>query len=118
MDILGQRLMASQIELTIENPEEQTLTIKLMFPTDFGNNIFDVRYLKFHKVTFYKLEEIILPLGRPSQITQINDLGIETQNILLPADNIEYEINRKRFEILTTVGKRTINFSSYEFTEN
>jgi len=50
MDIIGNRLMASTIEEVIENPQKQTITFNLMFPYDFGNNLFEERYLKFNKV--------------------------------------------------------------------
>ncbi|WP_035649195.1 hypothetical protein [Flavobacterium sp. ASV13] len=117
MDIIGNRLMASTIEEVIENPQKQTITFNLMFPYDFGNNLFEERYLKFNKVVFYQVEEIIIPLGRIPQIWNINDLGQFSRVVETPPDNIKVEFIRQKFEINTNVGKRIIEFSDYEFED-
>ncbi|WPO77051.1 hypothetical protein [Flavobacterium sp. KACC 22761] len=116
MDILGNRLMASTIEEVIENTQEQTITFNLMFPYDFGNNLFEERYLKFNKVVFYQVEEIIIPLGRIPQIYHINDLGKSTR-IVKTSDDLDIEFIRQKIEINTNVGKRIIEFSDYEFED-
>lgn len=116
MDIIGNRLMASTIEEVVENLQKQTITFNLMFPYDFGNNLFEERYLKFKNVVFYQVEEIIIPLGRIPQIYHINDLG-KSSRIVKTSDNLDIEFIRQKIEIITNVGKRVIEFSDYEFQD-
>lgn len=109
--------MASTIEEVIENSQKQTIIFNLMFPYDFANNLFEERYLKFNNVIFYQVEEIIIPLGRIPQICNINDLGEFHKIVITPPDNLEVKFIRRKFEITTTVGKRIIEFSDYEFED-
>ncbi len=106
--------MASTIEEVVEKLEEQTITFNLMFPYDFGNNLFEERYLKFKNVVFYQVEEIIIPIGRIPQIYHINDLGKSTR-IVKTSDNLDIKLICRKIEIITNVGKRVIEFSDYEF---
>lgn len=110
--------MASSIIKSTDFPEEQTLVFELMFLVDFAKNEYEIRHLKFYEVCFYQIEEVLIPPGRESQISVINDLGKIIRKVKVGADNLEVEIIRQRFEILTTCGKRTIDFSKYEFEEN
>ena len=118
MNIIGNRLMASSIIKTTDFAEKQTLVFELMFLADFAKNEYEIRYLKFYGVCFYQIEEVIIPLGRQSQISLINDLGKIRRKLKVGTENLEVEIIRQRFEILTTCGKRIIDFSKYEFVEN
>jgi hypothetical protein len=88
-----------------------------MFPTDFGNNIFEERFLKFTEVIYYSVEEIIIPIGRIPQINQIEDKGLIKKVKADGPDAMLKDIFRKRFEIKTTVGIRIIEFSEYYFLD-
>ena len=117
MDIIGNRLNASTIEEVKEIPSEQLVRFKILFPTDWGNNIFNERFLTFKEVTYYEVDEIIIPFGRTSVIYEIQNLGKSTKTKVDGPNSSHIEIIRRKFEINTDTGKRTIEFSEYEFSD-
>jgi len=115
MDIVGNRLMASSIESVTENMREQTVTFRIMFPYDFGENLYDERVIIFSDVIYYSVDEIIIPKGRVPQISFISDLGeIKKYKKFGPNGQLK-EIVRSRYEIQTNLGTRTIEFKNYSF---
>lgn len=107
--------MASSIEEVIEIPSNQILTLRIMFPVDFGNNIFEERFLTFSKVIYYCLDEIIIPFGRVPQINSINDLGQVRKYKVDGPKGEKKEIIRNKIEIETNIGKRIIEYGDYQF---
>ncbi len=116
MEIIGNRLMASSIEEVIENPRLQSLKIKIMFPVDFANNIYEERFLIFKKVIYYSVDEIIIPLGRIPMIHCINHLGKTKKYKSDGPKGEKMEIIRNKIEIQTNIGKRIIECESYIFS--
>jgi hypothetical protein len=116
MEITGNRLMASTIEEVIENPTYQTVKFRIMFPVDFGNNIYEERVITFSDVIYYSVDEIIIPKGRVPQISFIKEVGMVLKTKVHGPKGDKKEITHKRFEIETNSGTRVIEFSQYHFS--
>ncbi|WDF45177.1 hypothetical protein PQ459_09725 [Chryseobacterium sp. KACC 21268] len=101
----------SHIMQVKENPAKQTLDFFIDFPTDWENNIFEHKILRFENVTFYSLEEI--PFDGLPTILNINDLGEITKDF--STSNYEWIIVRNKIEIQTNAGNRIIEFSNCTF---
>ena len=101
----------SQILKVTENPDEQMLDFIIDFPTDWYNNIFEHKILRFEDVTFYSLDEI--PFHGLPTILNIIDLGEITKD--LSTSNHELIITRNKIKIETNAGNRIIEFSDVTF---
>ncbi|ESU21149.1 hypothetical protein FCR2A7T_07020 [Flavobacterium cauense R2A-7] len=101
----------SQIQKVTENPNGQTIEFLLDFPTDWKNNIYENKVLRFEDVTFYSVEEI--PFGSLPTILNIIDLGEINKD--LSTEKNKWIVTRHKIKIETTAGTRTIEFSNCEF---
>lgn len=101
----------SQILKVIENPDGQILDFFIDFPTNWENNIFEHKILRFEDVTFYSLEEIPY-IGLPT-ILNIIDLG-QTSKAYSNSRN-ELVVVRNKVKIETTIGNRILEFSECRF---
>jgi len=101
----------SKVLKVIENPDEQTLDFFIDFPTDWENNIFEHKILRFKDVTFYSIEEIPFR-GLPTILNVIN-LGQITKDF--STSSHEWIIIRNKIKIETIAGNRIIEFSDCKF---
>jgi hypothetical protein len=99
----------SQI-LEVKETSEQTLEFLLDFCTDWQNNIFEKRILRFKDVINYHIDEIPFS-GRPT-ILGIVDLGKFTKVFRTGRNQIEAV--RNKIVMQTNAGNRTIQFSECE----
>src|SRR5688572_30696413 len=90
----------SQILKVIENPDGQILEFIIDFPTDWENNIFEHKILKFEGVTHYNVDGI--PFSGLPIIFNIENLG-EAKNFSTDT--------RHKIKIDTNSGDRIIEFS-------
>jgi hypothetical protein len=103
----------SQILQVTENPKENILDILLDFPTNWEENIFENKTLRFTDVIFYKVDEIPFS-GSPTILDMIN-LG-ETKKVFGIGRN-QIETLRRKVEIRINAGNRIIEFSNCNFVE-
>lgn len=103
----------SQILQVTENLKENILVILLDFPTNWEENIFENKILRFTDVIFYNVDEI--PFSGSPTILEIVDLG-ETKKVFGIGRN-QIETLRRKVEIKTNAGNRIIEFSKCNFAE-
>ncbi len=101
----------SQILKVIENPNGQIIDFLLDFPTDWENNIFDEKVLRFEDVTFYYIDEI--PFDGFPTILNIINLGEITKD--LSTEKNKWIVTRNKIKIETNAGHRIIEFSNCAF---
>ena len=101
----------SQILKVIENPNGQIIDFLIDFPTDWENNIFEQKILRFENVTFYSLEEI--PYDGFPTILNIIDLGQNAKDYSTSSD--EWIVIRNKVKIETNFGNRIVEFSNCKF---
>lgn len=101
----------SQILKVIENPDKQMLDFFIDFPTDWENNVFEHKILRFEDVTFYSVEEI--PFENLPTILNIIDLEKITKDFSIL--NNEKIIIRNKIKIETNAGNRIVEFSDCKF---
>lgn len=102
-----------QIIQVTENPKENILDFLLDFPTNWEENIFENKTLRFSDVIFYKVDEI--PFSGLLTILDIIDLG-EINKVFGIGRN-QIETLRRKVEIQTNAGNRIIEFSKCNFVE-
>lgn len=103
----------SEILEVKEISSEQTIDFILQFPTDWANNIFEKRILRFKDVIYYLVDE--MPFGGQPTILQIVNLGQKLKTF--GVDRNQFEAVRNVIEIQTNAGNRTIHFSDCELIE-
>lgn len=90
--------------------EEQTIEFLTNFCTDWQNNIFEKRILRFKGFISYNIDEI--PFGGRPTILEIVDFGQFTKTFGTGTNQIETV--RNKIEIQTNAGNRTIEYSEFE----
>jgi hypothetical protein len=99
----------SQI-LEVKETSNQTIDFLIDFCTDWQNNIFEKRILRFKDVINYHIDEIPFA-GQPS-ILDIVNLGQFTKTFGTGRNQIEAV--RNKIEMQTNAGNRTIEYSDCE----
>ena len=99
----------SQI-LEVKETSEQTFEFLLDFCTDWQNNLFERRILRFKDVINYHVDEIPFS-GRPT-ILEMVDFGQITRVFGTGINQIEAV--RNKIEMQTNAGNRVIEFSECE----
>jgi hypothetical protein len=103
----------SQILRVLENPKEQILEFIIDFPTNWEENTFEHKVLKFEGVIFYNVEEI--PFSGLPTILNIVNLG-EIEKDFSSGQN-EWKTLRNRIKIETNSGNRIVEFSECTLLE-
>jgi len=103
----------SQILKVIENPNGQILEFIIDFPTNWEENIFEHKVLKFEGVIFYNVEEI--PFGGLPTILDILNLGEIEKDF--SSGQSEWKTLRNRIKIVTNSGNRIVEFSECNLLE-
>ena len=96
--------------LEVKETEEQTIDFFIDFCTDWQNNVFEKRILRFNDVINYHIDEIPFS-GRPT-ILEIVDFGQITKTFGTGRNQIEAV--RNKIEMQTNAGNRTIEYSKCE----
>lgn len=96
--------------LEAKEASDQTIDFLINYCTDWQNNVFERRILRFKNVINYHIDEIPFA-GRPT-ILQIVNLGQITKTF--GADRNEFEAVRNKIEMQTNAGNRTIEYSECE----
>ncbi|HMO34272.1 MAG TPA: hypothetical protein PKE07_14850 [Lacibacter sp.] len=99
----------SQI-LEVKETSEQTIDFLIDFCTDWQNNIFEKRILRFKDVINYHIDEI--PFAGQPTILDIVNLGQFTKTFGTGRNQIEAV--RNKIEMQTNAGNRTIEYSECE----
>ena len=100
----------SQILGVTENTTDHSFEFLLDFATDWSNNIFERRILKFTEVIFYNIEEIPF-VGLPTILNIVNFGQIEKA---FGTGRNQISATRTKIEIQTNAGNRIIEFSECE----
>lgn len=103
----------AQILKVTENPNGQILDFLIDFPTDWENNIFEKKVLRFEDVTFYSIEEI--PFAGLPTILAIKNLGEINKD--LSSERNKWIVTRNRIKIETNAGDRIIEFAKCSFVQ-
>ena len=96
----------SQILSVTENTQDHYLDFLLDFPTNWENNIFEPRILRFTEVIFYNIDEIPC-FGKPTILEIINFGQI---NKSWGSGRNHLEATRTKIEMQTTAGNRIIEY--------
>jgi len=96
----------SRILSVTENTQDHYLDFLLDFPTNWEDNIFEPRILRFTEVIFYSIDEIPF-FGQPT-ILEIINFGQVTKNWGTGRNLIE--ATRMKIEIQTNAGNRIIEY--------
>ena len=96
--------------LEVKETEEQTVDFLINFCTDWQNNVFEKRILRFNDVINYHIDEI--PFSRRPTILEIVDFGQITKTF--GAGRNQIEAVRNKIEMQTNAGNRTIEYSKCE----
>jgi len=99
----------SQI-LEVRETFEQTIDFLIDFCTDWQNNVFEKRILRFKEVINYHIDEIPF-VGRPT-ILQIINLGQIVKTFGTGRNQLDAV--RNKIEMETNAGNRTIEYSDCE----
>ena len=99
----------SQI-IEVKETSEQTIEFLIDFCTEWQNNIFEKRILKFKGVINYHIDEI--PFGGRPTILEIVDFGQYTK--IFGTGRSQIEALRNKIEMQTNAGNRTIEYSECE----
>lgn len=95
------------IILTVtEHTDRHTVDYLIDFPTDWENNKFEERILRFTEVITHSIEEI--PFAGQPAILEIVDHGLIEKRF--GTGRNELKAQRQRIEIQTTAGTRIIEF--------
>ncbi|MCZ4696418.1 hypothetical protein DWB61_17365 [Ancylomarina euxinus] len=100
----------SEILNVSEDTLNDTLEFTVDYPIDFDNNIFEHRILRFYNFLNYTIKEI--PLASRPQILDFNDLG--EINYSIGEGRNKINIKRRKLELLTNAGKRTLEYENLE----
>jgi len=109
MNIDDISLHDSQI-LEVKETSDQTLDFLIDVCTDWQNNVFEKRVLRFKDVINYYIDEIPFA-GRPT-ILEIINFGQITKTF--GTDRNKIEAVRNKIEIQTNAGNRTIEYCDCE----
>ena len=104
----------SKILSVTENTQDHYLDFLLDFPTNWQDNIFEPRTLRFTEVIFYNIDEIPY-FGQPTILTIIN-LGQITKDF--GTDRNDFKVTRTKIEIQTTAGNRIIEYEDCNFVNS
>lgn len=96
--------------LEVKETEEQTIDFLIDFCTDWQNNVFEKRVLRFKDVINYHIDEIPFS-GRPT-ILEIVDFGKITK--VFGTGGNQIEAVRNKIEMQTNAGNRIIEYSECE----
>jgi hypothetical protein len=96
--------------LEVKETEEQTIDFLIDFCTDWQNNVFEKRVLRFKDVINYHIDEIPFS-GRPT-ILEIVDFG-KTTKVFGTGGN-QIEAVRNKIEMQTNAGNRIFEYSECE----
>ena len=96
----------SQILSVTENTQDHHLDFLLNFPTNWQNNIFEKRTLRFTEVIFYNIDEIPF-YGQPTILEIINFGQV---NKSWGSGRSHIEARRTKIEIKTNAGNRIIEY--------
>jgi hypothetical protein len=101
----------STILTVTEHTDNQTVDYLIDFPTDWENNKFEKRTLRFTDVITHNIEEIPFA-GQPAIIEIVNHGLIEK---IFGTGKNQIKADRQKIEIKTNAGNRLIEFSNCEF---
>jgi hypothetical protein len=101
----------SRILSVTENTQDHYFDFLLDFPTNWEDNIFEPRILRFTKVIFYVIDEIPFE-GQPT-ILEIVNLGQITKDFGIGRNH--FEAIRTKIEIQTNAGNRIIEYQECSF---
>ncbi len=94
----------STILKVIENIEDCSINFIIDFPSDWENNVFEKKILRFENYLNYFVKEI--PFSPPIQILDFIDFGDTAYKIG------EIEIVRRKIELNTNAGKRGLEYEN------
>jgi hypothetical protein len=103
----------SQILSVTENTQDHYLDFLLDFPTNWQDNIFEKRILRFTEVIFYNIDEIPF-FGQPT-ILEIVNFGQVTKS--WGSERNHMEATRWKIEIQTNAGNRIIEYGECIFID-
>ena len=103
----------SQILSVTENTQDHYLEFLLDFPTNWQDNIFEKRILRFTEVIFYSIDEIPF-FGQPT-ILEIINFGQVTKS--WGTERNHMEATRWKIEIQTNAGNRIIEYGECIFID-
>ncbi len=103
----------SQILSVTENTQDHYLDFLLDFPTNWQDNIFEKRILRFTEVIFYNIDEIPF-FGQPT-ILEIINFGQVTKS--WGTERNHMEATRWKIEIQTNAGNRIIEYGECVFID-
>ncbi|QJD80292.1 hypothetical protein [Spirosoma rhododendri] len=90
-----------------ENTVDQSFEFLLSFPTNWDDNVFEPKILRFTDVTFYSVDEI--PFNGQPAIVNIESCGAVTKP--LNAGLNPFLFTRQKIKILTNAGDRFIEYA-------
>lgn len=96
----------SRILCVTEHTQDHYLDFLLEFPTNWEDNIFEPRILRFAEVIFYTIDEILF-FGQPT-ILEIVNFGTVTKSWGTGRNYME--ATRTKIEIQTNAGNRIIEY--------
>jgi hypothetical protein len=96
----------SRILSVTENTQDHYLDFLLDFPTNWEENIFEQRILRFTEIIFYTIDEIPF-FGQPT-ILEIINFGQVTKSFGTGRNH--FEATRTKIEIQTNAGNRIIEY--------
>lgn len=99
----------SQI-LEVKETSNQTIEFLINFCSDWQNDVFEKRILRFKDVTYYHIDEI--PFGGRPTILEIVDFGQFVK--IFGTGRSQIEAVRNKIEMQTNAGNRTIEYSECE----
>ncbi|KLT63900.1 hypothetical protein [Pedobacter sp. BMA] len=96
----------SQI-IEVRETSGQTIDFLIHFCTEWKNNVFEKRILRFKDVIYYNIDEI--PVSGQPTILEIVNFGQLTK--IFGTGTNQIEVVRNKVEMQTTSGIRTIEYS-------
>ena len=96
----------SRILSVTENTQDHYLDFLLNFPTNWKDNIFEPRVLRFTEVIFYNIDEIPFE-GQPTILEILNFGQIKKS---FGEGRNHFETTRTKIEIQTNAGNRIIEY--------
>ena len=103
----------SEILSVSEDTLNDTLEFTLDYPVDFDKNVFEHRVLRFYNCLNYTIKEI--PFGSRPQILDFNDFG--EINYSIGEGRSKMDIKRRKIELLTNAGTRTLEYETLELID-
>lgn len=103
----------SEILSVIENTLDNTIDFILNVPIDWDKNVFAKKRLRFYNFLNYSINEI--PLASKLQIIDFKDIGCINYSIGEGRNKVD--IKRKKVELVTNAGIRTLEFEKLELID-